>query len=598
MFAISSSFIELDAVYSSLAENSWFVLSRPAYQELYRVTALTEVATAKYATVGKRTQATLDTDTSLSTYGGKQYRETTVFAQSEQLELAESPIDTPVWGLSLELDRLIAPLPPERPIIVRGKRPRMRALAADLLFRPDAGLGELRPIRRDEEFQLLGAPDVLVGGAGVKKWPVRASDNRTGSIQAHDRDWLQVAALESDEFISELAQVQTAKDVVDGTVTVVKLLQSLRNAYDRASTEVLANVALATHGESAGEIIGGGDAGRSYQQFNLRQAPLTYISSTTPGGAESTLELRVNDVLWHEVDSFLEAGRRDRVYITRTADDGTTAVQFGNGVTGQRLPTGQNNVRAKYRKGIGLRGLARANQLTTPLAVPLGVRSVTNPLPASGGADPETMSRARQTAPITVTALGRAVSLRDYEDFALTFAGIEKARATWVWTGRARRIFLTVAGAGGAVIPPDSSLLTNLIDELRRSGDPLAVFDVGSFRKALFQVKLKVRVDPDYSPKVVFADVESRLRDDFGFERRTFGQAVYLSEIMTSVHAVPGVVAADVDALYRTAPPSNTQVVNPRLPAAMPALGADGHVQSAELLMLDPAPLAKLEAMT
>ena len=51
-----------------------------------------------------------------------------------------------------------------------------------------------------------------------------------------------------------------------------------------------------------------------------------------------------------------------------------TTVQFGDGVTGARLPTGQENVRAIYRKGIGLEGLVKAEQLSLLMTRPLGVK--------------------------------------------------------------------------------------------------------------------------------------------------------------------------------------------------------------------------------
>ena len=46
---------------------------------------------------------------------------------------------------------------------------------------------------------------------------------------------------------------------------------------------------------------------------------------------------------------------------------GKTTIEFGDGVTGARLPTGQDNVRAIYRKGIGLDGIVSAGQLTSLL---------------------------------------------------------------------------------------------------------------------------------------------------------------------------------------------------------------------------------------
>ena len=61
---------------------------------------------------------------------------------------------------------------------------------------------------------------------------------------------------------------------------------------------------------------------------------------------------------------------------------------------------------------------------------------------------PKSRDDARRNAPLTVLTLDRAVSLQDYEDFSRTFAGIAKAQAVWVWNGRKRAVFITVAGAG------------------------------------------------------------------------------------------------------------------------------------------------------
>ena len=209
-------------------------------------------------------------------------------------------------------------------------------------------------------------------------------------------------------------------------------------------------MAPATHGETVSEVLGSGNGSQPYQRFTLRQAPLTYVSAETPSGTETTLQVRVNDVLWHEAPTLFGRGPRDRVYTTRAGDDGKVTVLFGDGRTGARLPSGTENVRATYRKGIGKAGNVKAGQLSLLLTRPLGVRAALNPLPAAGGDDPETLDRARRNAPLTVLTLDRIVSLRDYEDFARAFAGIAKALATWTWDGERQGVFVTVAGVDGA----------------------------------------------------------------------------------------------------------------------------------------------------
>ena len=80
---------------------------------------------------------------------------------------------------------------------------------------------------------------------------------------------------------------------------------------------------------------------------------------------------------------------------------------FGNGQRGARLPTGQENVKAVYRNGIGKPGNVKADQITLLATRPLGVKAVTNPWRASGGADKENRDQARQNAPLAVMALDR-----------------------------------------------------------------------------------------------------------------------------------------------------------------------------------------------
>jgi hypothetical protein len=387
--------------------------------------------------------------------------------------------------------------------------------------------------------------------------------------------------------------VTLLRTVETGSLTTLIFTPRLSYEYVRDSLTINANVARATHGETVHDLLGSGDASRPYQRFPLRQAPLTHVSAPTPSGAASTLQVRVNDVLWQEVPTLLGSGPHDHVYVTRTDEAGKSTVQFGDGNIGARLPTGQDNVRATYRKGIGLEGIVQAEQLSLLLTRPLGVKAVTNPHGTSGAADAESSTEVRRNAPLTVLTIDRAVSLQDYEDFARTFAGIAKALATSIWEGRVRSILLTIAGPNGGAIRPDSALYSNLLVALRRAGNAHLRLRLESYRPVWFRTAGKVQVDPTYQPQAVLAAVEAALRQQFAFEARAFGQPVMLSEVLAAMHTVPGVVGVDLGSLYRT----DTRVaLHDRLLAALPTMRPDGAVAAAELLTLDATPLA-LEVM-
>ncbi|MGY2134464.1 putative baseplate assembly protein [Hymenobacter sp. HD11105] len=375
-------------------------------------------------------------------------------------------------------------------------------------------------------------------------------------------------------------------------LTELALAQALTHTYVRSSVALNGNVSLATHGETVQESLGSGDASKVFQRFVLRQPPLTYVSSANGSGAASTLEIRVADVLWQEVPFMLGHGPQERIYTTRVDDEGKTTVLFGDGITGARLPTGAENVKARYRKGLGLGGVVKANQLSQLLSRPLGVKGVNNPRASSGAAGREALEDARRNAPLHILTLGRIVSLQDYADFARSFAGINKALATWTWVGQRRQIVVTVAGPNGALVSSDSVLAANLAHAIRAAGDPSVAVKIAPYEPAFFQLRANVVVAPAYVPERVLAAVETALRQQFSFAARDFGQAVVRSAVIATMQQVPGVVAIDLQALNRTDEPELPAGARLalHLGASLPRSGGEGTF-AAELLLLDPRPV-------
>ena len=368
--------------------------------------------------------------------------------------------------------------------------------------------------------------------------------------------------------------------------TVLQFDVPLDYPYLRATVQINANVAPGTHGETRTEILGSGDGSHPFQRLALRQPPLTYVSSASATGVESTLKVYVDDVLWTEVPYLYGHDPDERIYSTWTDDEQVTIVQFGDGLTaGARLKTGQDNVRAVYRRGIGTGGLVKAGQLTAPMTRPLGLRGVTNPLPSEGAADPEGLDEARENLPLQVMTLERVVSLLDYEDFSRAFAGVRKSMAVEAWDGERRGVFITVAGADGAAINPGSDVYDNLSAALRDFGDPHVPITLATFRPAFFRLDATVTYDPSYLPEKVKPQIETALRARFDFDARSFGQPVTLSEVIAVIQQIEGVIAVDINELFRTDVPPQKHP-EPRLGAAFP----DGTL-AAELLTLDPAPI-------
>jgi hypothetical protein len=508
----AGSSVDLDGSHPDVVAGSWVVLSKPTEVELWQVDLVTELNRAEFAVSGKVTRLTLK--------NGEHYeffhddvRNTTVYAVSEPLALADEPEDADVAGSSFDVDADISGMVPGRRLLVRGT---------------------------------TTAGEVHAEAAVVKE------------IQAVGGKWR------------------------------LLLGESLSTAYTRDSVVVHGNAALATHGETVKQLLGSGRAGSPFQRFTLAHGPLTYVQSTAdPSGAEPELEVRVNDVRWDDVPTLYGAGPRDRAYAVRTDEAGATYVQFGDGQSGSRLPSGTNNVRATYRKGLGAAGNVKAGALAQLLDRPLGVKGVSNPAAAEGGVDPETEEAARASIPLGVRTLGRAVSLLDYEDFARAFSGVVKANAAVLPLRGGRTIVVSVAFDGG-------DRLNDLAAALRTYGDPRVEVLVLPGTTETFRLALKVAVDPAYEKKAVLAGVEGALRAAYAFVARGFVEPVFLSAIEAVAHSVSGVLAVDVDRLYAGATPGLAD----RLLAQQPAVGSGGSAIPAGLLVIDDAPLDWLEELT
>ena len=574
--------VDLDADYPKLLKGSWVALGKPGYIELYLADEVTTHSRTDFTLTGKSTRLDLDTALHLSWFG---LRDTLVYTQSEEIERAEQPITTPVFGDVISLDSVIDGLEEGKALSFSGK-PAGLAEVADLGLVVRVAHGEetrpadvLELVSEDGSEQVtLAAGDLLeVQGPPTADegddlvWNFTTKTGFNGYLTL-ERDSPVLIWHKADEGTDAAGEVALIKDVSDdGDRTTVTLQNELAAIFDRASLTINGNVVKATLGETVNdEVLGNGIGAETNQTFQLRIDPLTYISASTASGSETTLKVRVNDVLWEEVASLFGSDAQDKSYITRLADDGTVSVIFGDGISGARLPSGSENVKATYRHGVSLNGEVDANTLTLLKNRPQGIQKVDHPTAAAGAAAPEVIEDARVNAPRTVLTLDRIVSLRDFEDFARAFAGIGKAQATDLWLGETHLVYLTVASNSGQPIEKKSDLYENLVEAIERCYDPRHTFKVHDYEGLEFNLAARVAVDPAYVAEDVLAEVESTITSEFAFENRSLGQPVSTAQVITVIHSVDGVVAVDVDQLYLSSDLLGPDQVRP--PAFLPAV--------------------------
>lgn len=617
-FSIQGTQFDLDAAYSKVVPASWFALvsNEPVFDRsglrgnvfLYRANAVSFPSRTDFGLSGKVTRIVPDSAENFDLFRYR-IRENLVLAQPEALQVAPRLLAFPLYGETVALGRIVDGITPGRSVAINGKRARVRLRQGQPGVALQLDAGGSATINEGDSLRLLASPEVQVGSKFYALPPVWLAFVLTYfgfamlRLRLLDRDGgagtctLAASAIEltpaeeADESLSEIALIENLPTAVtqDRDRTTLKLAAPLAYLYDRPTVRINANLARATHGETVNEILGSGNAREPNASFALRQFPLTHVSAATPSGRQSSLEVRANDLAWTEVPNLYARGATERIYEVAIDSEARATVRFGDGIEGARLPSGDHNVRATYRKGLGLAGNVAAGKITNLLSRPLGVSGATNPAPASGGEDPETIDKARVNAPLTVLTLDRAVSIRDYQDFARAFAGIAKAHALWIPSGPARGVFITIAGEAGAAVPETSDTYRNLQDALRCYGDPLLPLALRSYRDARFRLRAEVKVADDADATLVLPAIEARLREAFGFDARSFGQGVSVDEVSAAVQGVAGVVAVHVPELRRSDTP--LPPFEPRLFAELPLASLTESPLAAALLTLESAPI-------
>lgn len=406
----------------------------------------------------------------------------------------------------------------------------------------------------------------------------------------------------TDDLITEIAWNEE-----DALPFPLCLSAATAGGYRDAVSVARGNVVLADHGVTReGEALGmvpepflymprasGGDfcAAPERQPVppryhpRLVEAPLThagppYDDATAARGAMqwSLREIQPvvtladsNGTVWRARRDLLNSRGDAEEFVAEIDNDGAVQIRFGDDVHGRRPEPGAEFF-AKYRVGNGRAGNIGADSLRhIALNIP-EILAVRNPLPAQGGQDPESLEDVRQRAPVAYRVQERAVTTADYAEITERYPDVQRASATFRWTGSWHTVFLTVDREGGAAVTGkfEDALRTH-VERYRMAGHDLEV-DGPQF--VALEIDLHVCVAADYFR----SDVQRELFDilsnrDLPDGRRglfhpdnfTFGQPVYLSTIYAAAHQVAGVESVEVRTFQRLGVPDNTALESGRL---------------------------------
>jgi hypothetical protein len=260
---------------------------------------------------------------------------------------------------------------------------------------------------------------------------------------------------------------------------------------------------------------------------------------------------------WEHKHDLLSSDEFDLTYLVEVENDGNAVLRFGDDQHGL-APKKDLGVEATYRVGNGSAGNIGASSLAHIVIADSHITGVTNPLPAQGGTEPESMEEVRQRAPIAFRTQERAVTAEDYVRVAEQLQGVQRAAATFRWTGSWYTVFLTVDRVGGLKVDERfKQELRRHLERYRLVGRDVEVDDP---LLVPLEIDMHVCAKPDYFrgqlKAALLQEFSARSLPDgrqgfFHPDQFTFGQPVYLSRLYDRAQAVSGVAAVQVTTFQR-----------------------------------------------
>ncbi|HEX7318181.1 MAG TPA: putative baseplate assembly protein [Pyrinomonadaceae bacterium] len=312
----------------------------------------------------------------------------------------------------------------------------------------------------------------------------------------------------------------------------------------------------------------------------LKEAPLTFTAELTrsrtrgrkrtAASASSVYEWNMRGVLpavtlepfgggsvWRPRRDLLASDEFAPEFVAEVEDDGAATLRFGDDEYGMR-PAAGTRFLATYRVGNGARGNIGAESLAHVVTDDTRITSVTNPLPARGGQDAESIEHVRQSAPSAFRTQERAITPEDYAEVAGRHSQVQRAAATVRWTGSWLTIFLTVDRLGGRAVDDEfKEELRQHLERYRLAGHDVEI-NGPSF--VPLEIELFVCILPGYFRSDVRAALLEILSNRtlvdgrqglFHPDKFTFGQSVYLSTILAAAQGVEGVRYVEVKKFKR-----------------------------------------------
>ena len=293
------------------------------------------------------------------------------------------------------------------------------------------------------------------------------------------------------------------------------------------------------HGITIEDDVIGSSAGTPLQTFQLNYT----------GVLVDSIELYVDEgdgeVLWEQVDSFLDCNEESRVYMVFVDEFDVCTIEFGNGVKGRIPSVFDNGIIATYRVGGGVVGNVNEDVITE---LETGLPFVDSTFNLSAdviGHDKEDIESIKLNAPAAYRSRDRLVTLEDYQDLLrINFLNFLQEKAVRDEVDK-KQVHLYY------MLRQDYEFdIEEEVAEFIASRSMVGTtYDIQEYTPQAVSITANLYVDPDYDLDELKSNVEAYLKGvTFFYGNLSFGDYIVKSELESEVKEVfPGILSLRIN---------------------------------------------------
>lgn len=313
-------------------------------------------------------------------------------------------------------------------------------------------------------------------------------------------------------------------------------------------------------GDTQSELIEAVQGSTTFETFTS-DGSASQVYTLNQGSIDlDTVEAYSGTTKWEQVHTFLFSEREDYVFTAETNYSGITRITFGDGKFG-RVPSVGEQVRIDYivsagkfgNVGTGAISLVLSNILTVDSNNPVETIVVTNPDPAAGGSNRQSLEQVKTNAPGALSALYRPLTKYDYTALIARLGGIQHVNV-WGEQEEDPPSYENMNWANVCLVPTGGGLPSENLKYIVK--DYLLTYQPITVRVRFIDpeyinvnVGMQVYVLAGYSQEEVRIKITDAVRDYFTLENVQFGQDIYNSTFYKMVMSLDEVSHVYLDNL-------------------------------------------------